>query len=251
MLQHRGLRAIIVSSCPGLTELSLWAPSLQEVVLEECSDLERIRLGRAPLTRLALGTCSALACLTLSECGALVALDVTGCGQLQALHLEGCTSLQQLQAPFCCSLGGSALAAALSARPPLQRLLLSACGGLSSEALAALGCLPCLRELDLSYVPGVVDLQPVIQVRGDRGGWGQGPLLHCASGLAHERSAPAGWAVRALRSLGLAVLLVHIAGVCLQSTLTITGWPCSPLHRRARSLYHSTWPAAMPWMPPA
>jgi hypothetical protein len=62
-----------------------------------------------------------------------------------------CGSLQALDATFCGRLSAQALTAALRGRPPLRSLVLSVCSQLDAGDLTALGRLPNLTLLDLSY----------------------------------------------------------------------------------------------------
>jgi hypothetical protein len=68
---------------------------------------------------------------------------------------------------FCIRLTDAALLSTLQAAPPLTSLGLSVCSGLTHHALDAVARLGQLQQLDLSYMAGVTDISPVLQV----GGW--------------------------------------------------------------------------------
>lgn len=105
-----------------------------------------------------MGWCSSLAALDILA-PRLAALDLRGCGRLRALQLA-CPELDALNATFCAELGDAALAAAVSARPALRSLVLSACREVG-DARATLARLPGLQALDLSYTLAA-DLSHVI-----------------------------------------------------------------------------------------
>lgn len=105
-----------------------------------------------------MSSCASLVALELVA-PALARLDLRGGVMLRQLSLD-CPQLAELDATYCAALCDGALAGALAGRPPLARLVLSACCQFSQPS-RSLALLPGLLELDLSYT-GVTDLAPVL-----------------------------------------------------------------------------------------
>ncbi len=156
-------QALTVGNCKHLSSLSLQAPQLASLCLEENGELQQATLLNISVPALSMGACSALTQLELAS-DTVTSLDLRGCGCLRSLQLN-CPALKSIDAKFCGELSDECIQAALAHAPPLERLVLSVCPLVGDKGLAALGVLSGLVYLDLSYTE-VQDLAPVYQVIG-------------------------------------------------------------------------------------
>ncbi|KAH9322605.1 hypothetical protein KI387_017244, partial [Taxus chinensis] len=173
------LKLLSVTSCQGLTDLSLVAigqgcPSLKQVSLRKCEFLDNKGLKGFTEVAVSLENLQLEECNMISTMGLIDAL-ANCCGKLKVLTLEKCTgitecgpvtmpvpaceSLKFVNVRYCPGFGNGCLALLGSACPEAQSIDLSGLAGISDDGLFALlgSCKTSLVKLNLSGCIEVTD----------------------------------------------------------------------------------------------
>ncbi|XP_042489402.1 EIN3-binding F-box protein 1-like [Macadamia integrifolia] len=154
------LKSITITSCRGVTDLSLEAigkgcPNLKQLCLRKCSFLSDNGLVAFAKTSVSLESLQLEECNRITQCGVIGALSNCG-AKLKALSLVKCMAIKDmvLALPM------------LSACNSLGSLTIRNCPGFGSSSLAMVGKLcPQLQHIDLSGLCGITDagLLPLVE----------------------------------------------------------------------------------------